>query len=75
LRASTTGRILTLRWLTSRDANGVRAYLVIRDGRLLRTVRLLRFSERRLRGRHVYAVRAVDSSGLRGPAARVAVRG
>jgi hypothetical protein len=75
LRASTTGRILTLRWLTSRDANGVRAYLVFRDGRLLRTVRLLRFSERRLRGRHVYAVRAVDSSGLRGPAARVAVRG
>jgi hypothetical protein len=75
LRATTTKRLVTLRWVKSTDVSGVRAYLVFRDGTLRRTVRLLRFSERRLRGRHVYTVRAVNLSGLRGPAARVVVRG
>jgi hypothetical protein len=75
LRAALTKRLVTLRWLKSMDANGVRAYLVFRDGTLRRRTRLLRFGERRLGGRHVYTVRAVDLTGLRGPAARVVVRG
>ena len=74
LRASVANGVVRLTWLKSKDADGVRAYLVFRDGTLRRTLRLLRFSERALRGRHVYTVRAVDATGLRGVAARVVVR-
>jgi hypothetical protein len=74
LRAFSANGVVRLTWLKSKDAGGVRAYLVFRDGTLRRTLRLLRFSERALRGRHVYTVRAVDTSGLRGPAARIVVR-
>jgi hypothetical protein len=74
LRAALGKRVVTLSWAKSRDTSGVRAYLVFRDGKLRRTTRLLRFRERRPAGRHVYTVRAVDRTGLRGAAARVVVR-
>jgi hypothetical protein len=47
---------------------------VFRDGTLRRSLRTLRFQERAPRGRHIYTVRAIDGSGLRGPAARILVR-
>jgi hypothetical protein len=75
LRAVAGKRLVTLRWAKSRDTSGVRAYLVFRDGKLRRTTRLLSVTERRLAGRHVYTVRAVDREGLRSAAARVVVRG
>ena len=74
LRATIANGVVRLSWLKSRDAVGVRAYLVFRDGTLRRTLRLLSFRERALRGRHVYTVRAVDAAGLRSPAARAVVR-
>jgi hypothetical protein len=74
LRAALAGGVVRLTWLKSRDADGVRGYLVFRDGTLRRSLRTLRFQERAPRGRHIYTVRAIDGSGLRGPAARILVR-
>lgn len=74
LRARATRGKLTLTWSRSADHARVRTYLVFRDGVLRRSARSLTFSERARNGRHVYTVRALDSSGLRSPAARIVVR-
>ena len=75
LRATIAKGRLTLRWRPSRDDRGVRAYLVFRDGELRQRVRRLVARQPLLRGRHVYAVRAVDAAGRRSAPARVVVRG
>jgi hypothetical protein len=46
---------------------------VFRDGVLRRSALALRFSEKRLRGRHVYTVRALAADGRRSAPARVVV--
>jgi hypothetical protein len=74
LRATIAAGRVTLSWRPSRDDRGVRAYLVFRDGELRQRVRRLVARQPLLRGRHVYAVRAVDAAGRRSAPARVVVR-
>ena len=66
-------RSVVLTWTRSADHARVRSYAVFRDGVLRRTARVLSFRERALRGRHVYAVRAVGADGQRSVARRVVV--
>jgi hypothetical protein len=73
LRATTTKRTVTLTWSRSADYRRVRLYQVFRDGVLRRSASAVAFRERRIRGRHVYTVRAVASDGRRSAAARVVV--
>lgn len=75
VRAATRKGKLTLTWSPSADAARVRSYLVFRDGVLRRSSRGRRFTERILRGRHVYAVRALGLDGRRSAAKRIVVRG
>jgi hypothetical protein len=51
----------------------VRSYTLFRDGVLRRSGRVLTHSERALRGRHVYTVRAVATDGRRSSPRRVVV--
>jgi hypothetical protein len=73
LRAVATKRTVALTWARSADHGRVRTYQVFRDGVLRRSALALRFSEKRLRGRHVYTVRAIAADGRRSPPARVVV--
>ena len=73
LRATATSRVVTLRWSRSADHGRLRSYQVFRDGVLRRSSIALTFSEKRLRGRHVYTVRAVASDGRRSAPARIVV--
>jgi hypothetical protein len=66
------GRVI-LTWARSADHARVRVYHVFRDGVLRRSARVLTFTERRLRGRHVYTVRAVATDGRRSGPARIVV--
>ncbi len=66
------GKVL-LAWARSADHARIRSYLVFRDGVLRRSARALTFSERALRGRHVYTVRAFAVDGRRSAARRVVV--
>lgn len=66
------GQVL-LAWTRSADHARVRSYLVFRDGVLRRSARVLTFSERALRGRHVYTVRALAADGRRSAPRRVVV--
>ena len=73
LRAVATKRSVTLSWSSSVDRGRIRVYQVFRDGVFRRSGLALRFSEKRLRGRHVYTVRAVATDGRRSAPARVVV--
>jgi hypothetical protein len=73
LRATTTKRTVTLTWSRSPDYRRVRLYQVFRDGVLRRSAAAVAFREKRLRGRHVYTVRAVASDGRRSAPARIVV--
>jgi hypothetical protein len=73
LRATTTKRTVTLTWSRSPDDRRVRLYQVFRDGVLRRSASAVTFREKRIRGRHVYTVRALATDGRRSAPARVVV--
>ena len=74
LRALMRSGKVMLSWSRSADHARVRSYLVFRDGVLKRRARVLTFTERALRGRHVYTVRALATDGRRSAPKRIVVR-
>ena len=73
LRARVRNGQVLLAWTRSADHARLRSYLVFRDGVLRRSARALTFSERALRGRHVYSVRALGVDGRRSAPRRIVV--
>ena len=68
----TAGRArVRLRWHRSRDASGIRHYVVLRNGRpIARTNRPVLIDRPRLGRRHVYRVVAIDRAGNRSACSR-----
>ncbi len=60
---------VTASWSPALDNRAIGAYRVFRNGAFVRSVQGVSFTERPPRGRHTYAVAAVDAAGNLGPPA------
>jgi Gametolysin peptidase M11 len=69
LRLSASGGQVTVRWSAALDNRAIRTYRVLRNGVLKRDVAGFSFTEKPPKGKHTYAVAAIDTSNNAGPLA------